>query len=336
MLKASVKWFTLLLISTLLFPIAAQPALADSLEAAEQHVQLVINGQMYTQPEGEPAPYINMHNRTMVPVSLLVKAMNLQGASISWDEPKRTVTVRYASHSLVFTHGSTAVQINDHIVILDSAAEIRQGRLFAPVRALVDALGGSLHWEHARGLIYIATEPYAAAPPVDSEAAALVAQETADALAALAEQNWTLLAELIHPDRGVRFSPYTYVDAAEQAVLTRSELLDKAERHKVRQWGYYDGTGDPIELTVEDYWPQFVYPYNYQAAPEHSYNRPLFHGNVPNNAATVYPGAIIAEFHFAGIDPEYGGLDWRSLRLVFQPQQGKWYLVGIINDQWTS
>jgi len=41
------------------------------------------------------------------------------------------------------------------------------------------------------------------------------------------------------------------------------------------------------------------------------------------------------EYHFPGIDPQYGGLDWRSLRLVFQQSGGEWYLVGIIHDQWT-
>lgn len=336
MLKATVKWFTLLLISTLLFPIAAQPALADSLDTSEQHIQLVINGQLYTQPDGEPAPYINTQNRTMVPVSLLVKAMNLPGASIEWDEPARTVTVRYTTHTIVFTHGAASVDINNHTVVLDSAAEIRQGRLFAPVRALVGALGGSLQWESARGLIYIATEPSTAAPPTGSEADALIGQQATATLEALAEQDWGALAELVHPDRGVRFSPYTDVDPVEQTRLLPEELLDAAERSKLRQWGYYDGTGDPIELSIQDYLLQFVYPHDYRTAPERSYNRQLFHGNVANNASWVYPGAIIAEYHFDGIDPQYGGLDWRSLRLVFQPLHGQWYLVGVINDQWTS
>jgi len=31
---------------------------------------------------------------------------------------------------------------------------------------------------------------------------------------------------------------------------------------------------------------------------------------------------MVVEYHFPGIDPQYGGLDWRSLRLVFQQSGG--------------
>jgi hypothetical protein len=37
----------------------------------------------------------------------------------------------------------------------------------------------------------------------------------------------------------------------------------------------------------------------------------------------------------SGFDPEYEGMDWRSLRLVFEKKNDIWYLVGIIHDQWT-
>ena len=28
-------------------------------------------------------------------------------------------------------------------------------------------------------------------------------------------------------------------------------------------------------------------------------------------------------------------MDWRTMRLVFEEYQGKYYLVAIVNDQWT-
>ena len=41
------------------------------------------------------------------------------------------------------------------------------------------------------------------------------------------------------------------------------------------------------------------------------------------------------EYHFPGIDPKFEGMDWRSLRLVFEQKNCTWYLVGIIHAQWT-
>ena len=52
--------------------------------------------------------------------------------------------------------------------------------------------------------------------------------------------------------------------------------------------------------------------------------------------AKILPGrAMVVEYHFPGFDPQYGGLDWASLRLVFQEFEGRWVLVGIIHDEWT-
>ena len=48
-----------------------------------------------------------------------------------------------------------------------------------------------------------------------------------------------------------------------------------------------------------------------------------------------YQSAVVVEFYFPGFDPQYAGMDWRSLRLVFMQQGSDWFLVGIIHDQWT-
>lgn len=44
---------------------------------------------------------------------------------------------------------------------------------------------------------------------------------------------------------------------------------------------------------------------------------------------------MVVEYYLPGENPDYGGLDWQSLRLVFQHKEGAWYLVGVIHDEWT-
>jgi hypothetical protein len=36
-----------------------------------------------------------------------------------------------------------------------------------------------------------------------------------------------------------------------------------------------------------------------------------------------------------GAKPEYAGLDWASLLLVFEQYESRWYLVALVHDQWT-
>ena len=53
-----------------------------------------------------------------------------------------------------------------------------------------------------------------------------------------------------------------------------------------------------------------------------------------NNVNEAYPNSDVVDFYYKGSD-KYDGIDWRGMRLVFEDYQGKRYLVGIINDQWT-
>ena len=80
---------------------------------------------------------------------------------------------------------------------------------------------------------------------------------------------------------------------------------------------YYAGSGEPIQLSFPDYYAKFVYDVDYANAPQVSLNHRLSTGNSIDNSAEFYPGAMVVEYYFPGFDPQYGGMDWRSLRLIF-------------------
>jgi hypothetical protein len=58
-------------------------------------------------------------------------------------------------------------------------------------------------------------------------------------------------------------------------------------------------------------------------------------GNSINNINTAYPKSDYIENYFSGFNKKYEGMDWRALRLVFQKEGDRYYLVGIVHDQWT-
>ncbi len=59
-------------------------------------------------------------------------------------------------------------------------------------------------------------------------------------------------------------------------------------------------------------------------------------GNTVNNFSTVYPGAIVVGYGHDGITgPQGGAMDWQSLYLIFEKLGKEWYLVGVVNDEWT-
>lgn len=167
-----------------------------------------------------------------------------------------------------------------------------------------------------------------------AEARRLVEDVARDTVLALKSQDGTKLAALAHPAKGVRFTPYPHVGPRD-VVLAGTDLRGAFTDTRIRDWGTYDGRGDPIELTFADYYRRFVYDVDFANAPEVAYNRVIGSGNTIENTADAYPDAILVEYHFPGFDPQYGGLDWRSLRLLFERHADTWRLVGVVHGQWT-
>jgi len=154
------------------------------------------------------------------------------------------------------------------------------------------------------------------------------------AIQALKEQDMPALAALAHPALGVRFSPYSYV-RAEDLVFTPQGIATLMDDPTVYTWGTFDGSGLPIEMAFPEYDGRFVYSSDFANPDSVGINQRIGSGNTIDNSQEFYPGAVVVEFYRAPQDPQYGGMDWQSLRLVFQPEGDRWYLVGVIHDEWT-
>jgi len=153
---------------------------------------------------------------------------------------------------------------------------------------------------------------------------------------ALKNKDMESLASYIHPEKGVRFSPYGYVNTKSDLVFTAKQIRGLLNNNTTYRWGAYDGTGEPIELTFADYYKKFVYDVDFANPHMIGNNVVVGKGNSLNNISQAYPSSVFIEFHFTGFDPQYEGMDWRSLRLVFGKSNNTWYLTGIVHDQWTS
>ncbi len=162
----------------------------------------------------------------------------------------------------------------------------------------------------------------------------IVMARAREVVEALRDRDMERLSAMVHPVKGVRFSPYAFVQDSD-LVFKPDQLISLLSDPTKYMWGYYDGSGLPIEMTFEEYYGRFVYDQDYANAEQVSYNERIGPGNTIDNSLEYYPGASVVEYHFSGFDPALGGMDWKSLRLVFQQEGSVWYLVGIIHDEWT-
>lgn len=151
----------------------------------------------------------------------------------------------------------------------------------------------------------------------------------------LKNKDMITLSDYIHPEKGVRFTPYSYIEIQSNLVFKAEEIKNLMQSTQVYSWGVYDGSGEPIDLTFSDYFDKFIYDVNFAEPDIIGNNTVIKVGNMVNNITQAYPNEKFVEFHFSGFDAKYAGMDWKSIRLVFEKVNETWYLVGIIHDQWT-
>ncbi len=140
------------------------------------------------------------------------------------------------------------------------------------------------------------------------------------------------LAEDIHLEKGIRFSMYAYV-SAEDKVFSAEDYRKYVETPVRFTWGKTDGEGRDLVLNISEYLKTWVFKRDFSNAIV-TVNEFQGHGNSLNNLQEQYPEADFTENYIAGSE-KYSGMDWNSLRLVFEEFNGKFYLVAVINDQWT-
>lgn len=157
----------------------------------------------------------------------------------------------------------------------------------------------------------------------------------AEILPLLQRQDFAALAAFIHPELGVQISPYGYVNVDKDLVFSREQVAAFGSNQEIYHWGVQAGSGMDINLTVAEYWPEYVT----SQTPAQEWGLLLDPSrkasNTIDNFAEVYPDGHYVEYFQQGTEA-YGYLDWQSLRLGFQQSgDGAYYLSAIIHDEWT-
>ncbi|HKL44268.1 MAG TPA: hypothetical protein VJ892_03245 [Candidatus Absconditabacterales bacterium] len=161
-----------------------------------------------------------------------------------------------------------------------------------------------------------------------------IEEDSKQILSLMEEESFAKIARFVHPVKGVRFSPYTYIDLDTSVVLYPDDFQGNLNSGELMR-GYTDGAGFEIEETIYDYFKEWVYSTGFLYADQTFVNQTISRGNNLNNINDVFPGSQHIEYYFDGFDPQYEGMDRLSLTLVFEDYNGKYYLVGLIRGSWT-
>jgi len=141
------------------------------------------------------------------------------------------------------------------------------------------------------------------------------------------------LAAFVHPVKGVRFSPYAYVDVNQDRLFSPAQIVTFWNDNNTYLWGYADGTGDPINMTSGQYCDRYVLDRDFLQPSAINVNNDQASGNTTNNAAAAYPAGSRVELYIKASRSDES--NWSALRLVFEKEGGMRFLVAVIHDEWT-
>ena len=91
-------------------------------------------------------------SRTYVPLRGVLERYNTQ---IIWDDELRTATFIHNGNTVVLAPGSKTMKINGKSAALDAAPVIVNSRMYIPIRAVIEAFGGTVGWNEKTKLVDI-------------------------------------------------------------------------------------------------------------------------------------------------------------------------------------
>ncbi len=150
----------------------------------------------------------------------------------------------------------------------------------------------------------------------------------------LHDQDYQAFASAFHPTRKCAFTPYTLVDSS-SIKLDSTKFVEYLNSNEKLHWGDYDGSGEPIQLTLKAYLNQFVYGVDFKSKTDTIHiNSNLEFSNTLNNYHEYYPEAEFVEYVFKGT-PEFEGMDWQSIIFYVEQVNKTYKLVAVAHNQWT-
>lgn len=165
---------------------------------------------------------------------------------------------------------------------------------------------------------------------------ALLMSVSTEILKYIKARNYKKLTTYIHPQYGIRFSPYANIDTGDNRLLSSGELMLLVKQNKPVNWNSsWDAEEKPELLTINHYFRKFVYDVDFLNAEQKSINKYHSPGTDLNNINEMYPDCNVVEFFFHGFEEKYEGMDFRALRLVFKTENNKPCLAAIVHDEWT-
>ena len=137
------------LVLALLLSLLVLPA-----QAAEEAIGVTINGTPVTYDDGYGRPFVDAAGRTQVPFRLTMETF---GCSVDWDNDTRTAMAEKDGTKVEVPVGRDYLIINGKRADIDTTAQLVDGRVYLPIRPVLEAFDASVTWNSKDHLVVVTT-----------------------------------------------------------------------------------------------------------------------------------------------------------------------------------
>ena len=100
------------------------------------------------------SPVIDENGRTLVPLRATMEAF---GCTVYWQESSKQAYVIEGNYSVVVPIGQRYIDVMHKIVPIDTAAKIIDGRVYLPIRAVLEAFNSTVGWDEKSQNVVVTT-----------------------------------------------------------------------------------------------------------------------------------------------------------------------------------
>ena len=137
------------LVLALLLSLLVLPA-----QAAEEAIGVTINGTPVTYDDGYGRPFVDAAGRTQVPFRLTMETF---GCTVDWDNDTRTAMAEKDGTKVEVPVGRDYLIINGKRADIDTTAQLVDGRVYLPIRPVLEAFDASVTWNSKDHLVVVTT-----------------------------------------------------------------------------------------------------------------------------------------------------------------------------------
>ena len=107
-------------------------------------IDININGEMVVFSDNSGYPFLDENNRVLVPLRITMEAA---GAYVVWNASNQTARIVSSNRDISITVGEAHFISNGRVVGIDTTAIIRDGKIYLPIRSVLEEMSFSVEWD---------------------------------------------------------------------------------------------------------------------------------------------------------------------------------------------